>query len=69
MKTTIAAGLRVRACLVASLALAFAGCGGGGIEEGMSKDAPKGAVQPAGFADMQKDMGANMLKATKQRVR
>jgi hypothetical protein len=50
---------------VASLALAFAvsmiaGCGGGGIEEGISTEGATASGQPAGFEEMMRKNAENM---------
>jgi hypothetical protein len=51
--------------IAASLALALvvsivAGCGGGGIEEGISTEDATPTGQPAGFEDMMKKNAENM---------
>jgi len=51
----------------AVLASVFAGCGGGGLEEGMPADATKANPQPPGFQDMMKNMGKDMTGQKAQR--
>jgi len=44
----------------AFVASAFAGCGGGGIETGIEKDAATVSAQPSGFQEVMKNNSKNM---------
>ncbi len=66
MKTLRCLSVRFSLSLVASTLIGLAGCGGGGIEAGISQEAAKGSQPPSGFADQQKKIGNDMLKRAKK---